>query len=131
MWSSGRNGTSDISLTRFSVYTIPYYAILSHNWGADAKEVTFEDLTNGTFATTKLSVTSIPKAAISGNRYIRVLCRESASSRCKLLLVDDGHVARRSHFPKKKKKIQLRNNDQTKLLIARYISGVASVVGNF
>ena len=27
---------------------IPPYAILSHTWGADAEEVTFEDLTNGT-----------------------------------------------------------------------------------
>ncbi len=27
---------------------IPPYAILSHTWGADADEVTFEDLTNGT-----------------------------------------------------------------------------------
>ena len=28
--------------------TIPPYAILSHTWGADSTEVTFEDLTNGT-----------------------------------------------------------------------------------
>jgi len=28
--------------------TIPPYAILSHTWGADTEEVTFEDLTNGT-----------------------------------------------------------------------------------
>ena len=28
--------------------TIPPYAILSHTWGADAEEVTFEDITNGT-----------------------------------------------------------------------------------
>ena len=28
--------------------TIHPYAILSHTWGADAEEVTFEDLTNGT-----------------------------------------------------------------------------------
>lgn len=28
--------------------TIPPYAILSHTWGADDEEVTFEDLTNGT-----------------------------------------------------------------------------------
>ncbi|KAF2187223.1 HET-domain-containing protein [Zopfia rhizophila CBS 207.26] len=27
--------------------TIPPYAILSHTWGADTEEVTFEDLTNG------------------------------------------------------------------------------------
>lgn len=27
---------------------VPPYAILSHTWGADAEEVTFEDLTNGT-----------------------------------------------------------------------------------
>ena len=28
--------------------TIPPYAILSHTWGANSTEVTFEDLTNGT-----------------------------------------------------------------------------------
>lgn len=28
--------------------TIPPYAILSHTWGADPDEVTFEDMTNGT-----------------------------------------------------------------------------------
>src|SRR6185295_7692950 len=27
---------------------IPPYAILSHTWGAEADEVTFDDLTNGT-----------------------------------------------------------------------------------
>ncbi|KAF2676051.1 hypothetical protein K458DRAFT_425005 [Lentithecium fluviatile CBS 122367] len=35
-------------LTQFPDDAIPPYAILSHTWGADAEEVTFEDLTNGT-----------------------------------------------------------------------------------
>ena len=42
--------TGELSFSRnfVSKDTIPPYAILSHTWGADAEEVTFEDLTNGT-----------------------------------------------------------------------------------
>jgi hypothetical protein len=41
--------TGNISLTRFDKSeTIPSYAILSHTWGTDAEEVTFEDLITGT-----------------------------------------------------------------------------------
>jgi len=42
--------TGEFSLTKDLIGddTIPPYAILSHTWGADADEVTFEDLTNGT-----------------------------------------------------------------------------------
>ncbi|RYP70100.1 hypothetical protein DL769_005077 [Monosporascus sp. CRB-8-3] len=45
-----RSNTGDFSLTKDLVgdETIPPYAILSHTWGGDAEEVTFEDLTNGT-----------------------------------------------------------------------------------
>jgi len=45
-----RGNTGEFSLTKDLVgdETIPPYAILSHTWGADAEEVTFEDLTNGT-----------------------------------------------------------------------------------
>jgi len=45
-----RSDTGEFSLTKDLVGddTIPPYAILSHTWGADADEVTFEDLTNGT-----------------------------------------------------------------------------------
>ncbi|ORY10967.1 HET-D protein [Clohesyomyces aquaticus] len=43
-----RSGTGDFSLTPFSDDAIPPYAILSHTWGADTEEVTFDDLTNGT-----------------------------------------------------------------------------------
>ena len=45
-----RSDTGKFSLTRDFVGddTIPPYAILSHTWGADAEEVTFDDLTNGT-----------------------------------------------------------------------------------
>ena len=45
-----RGNTSEFSLTKDLVGndTIPPYAILSHTWGADTEEVTFEDLTNGT-----------------------------------------------------------------------------------
>jgi hypothetical protein len=42
--------TGELSLTEDLVgdVTIPPYAILSHTWGADTDEVTFEDLVNGT-----------------------------------------------------------------------------------
>jgi hypothetical protein len=38
----------DFSLTKDFIHDIPPYAILSHTWGADTEEVTFEDLTDGT-----------------------------------------------------------------------------------
>ena len=45
-----RSNSGEFSLTEdfVSKDTIPPYAILSHTWGADTEEVTFEDLTNGT-----------------------------------------------------------------------------------
>ena len=44
-----RNQTGEISLTEdLADVALPAYAILSHTWGADAEEVTFDDLTNGT-----------------------------------------------------------------------------------
>jgi len=42
------NGEFSLTEDFVSKDTIPPYAILSHTWGADAEEVTFEDLTNGT-----------------------------------------------------------------------------------
>ncbi|KAF2189253.1 WD40 repeat-like protein [Zopfia rhizophila CBS 207.26] len=44
-----RSNTGEFRLTQDLVgdETIPPYAILSHTWGADDEEVTFEDLTNG------------------------------------------------------------------------------------
>jgi hypothetical protein len=40
----------NLSLTRYLIGedTIPPYAILSHTWGADTEEVTFQDLENDT-----------------------------------------------------------------------------------
>jgi len=43
-----RSVTDDFSLTPFPDEAAPRYAILSHTWGADTEEVTFDDLTNGT-----------------------------------------------------------------------------------
>jgi hypothetical protein len=45
-----RSNTGEFSLTKDWVgdESIPPYAILSHTWGADDEEVTFEDLKNGT-----------------------------------------------------------------------------------
>ncbi|KAF2136137.1 uncharacterized protein K452DRAFT_354069 [Aplosporella prunicola CBS 121167] len=43
------NSNGDLSLTMYRREdTIPHYAVLSHTWGTDAEEVTFEDLTYGT-----------------------------------------------------------------------------------
>lgn len=41
-----RNSTGELRLTRDYVDNIPEYAILSHTWGADTEEVTFQDLVN-------------------------------------------------------------------------------------
>lgn len=35
-------------LTEYSTGQVPEYAILSHTWGSEAEEVTFQDLVNGT-----------------------------------------------------------------------------------
>ena len=44
-----RNSAGKLCLTEdFVGDNIPRYAILSHTWGADAEEVTFQDLVNGT-----------------------------------------------------------------------------------
>jgi hypothetical protein len=45
-----RYSTDEFSLTKDLVGDdkIPPYTILSHTWGADIEEVTFEDLMNGT-----------------------------------------------------------------------------------
>ena len=40
--------TYDFSLTTFDRRNVPEYAILSHRWGADGDEVTFQDLEKGT-----------------------------------------------------------------------------------
>lgn len=43
------NSAGELSLTKdFVGNNIPQYAILSHTWGADTEEVTFQDLINGT-----------------------------------------------------------------------------------
>jgi hypothetical protein len=44
-----RNSAGELSLTKdFVGDNIPEYAILSHTWGADTEEVTFQDLINDT-----------------------------------------------------------------------------------
>ena len=44
-----QNRDGDFCLTRPLTGTeIPFYAILSHTWGADTEEVTFQDIVNGT-----------------------------------------------------------------------------------
>ena len=39
--------TDQISLTNFPVDNVPCYAILSHTWGTDGEELTFQDLKSG------------------------------------------------------------------------------------
>jgi hypothetical protein len=41
------NADGGFSLTSFTGNNIPSYAILSHTWGADDQELTFQDITNG------------------------------------------------------------------------------------
>jgi hypothetical protein len=41
------NADGGFSLTSFTGNNIPSYAILSHTWGADNQEFTFQDITNG------------------------------------------------------------------------------------
>src|SRR5271168_1747168 len=44
-----RNSAGQLSLTKDLVGdSIPEYAILSHTWGTDIEEVSFQDLMNGT-----------------------------------------------------------------------------------
>jgi hypothetical protein len=43
-----RQNDDEFTLTKDIIDNIPYYAILSHTWGADTEEVTFKDLTDGT-----------------------------------------------------------------------------------
>jgi hypothetical protein len=44
-----RNSAGQFSLTEDLIDdSIPKYTILSHTWGADIEEVTFEDMINGT-----------------------------------------------------------------------------------
>ena len=44
-----RNSAGELSLTKdFVGDNIPKYAILSHTWGADTEEITFQDLMDGT-----------------------------------------------------------------------------------
>ena len=41
------NNDGEVSLTKSLVDNVPPYAILSHTWGEDDEEVTFQDLTEG------------------------------------------------------------------------------------
>jgi len=43
-----RRSNGEVSLTDFFEDKIPPYAILSHRWGADGEEVTFQELMDGT-----------------------------------------------------------------------------------
>jgi hypothetical protein len=63
----------DVSLTKDLISKIPPYAILSHTWGDDDDEVTFEDLNDGS-GKTKLGYDKIQfcatRARIDGLQYV-------------------------------------------------------------
>ncbi|KAK4232822.1 NACHT domain-containing protein, partial [Achaetomium macrosporum] len=42
-----RNAAGEIRLTKFFVSNVPRYAILSHTWGTEEEEVSFQDLMDG------------------------------------------------------------------------------------
>jgi hypothetical protein len=42
------HNNGDFSLASYFSHDIPPYAVLSHTWGPEGDEVTFQDLTNGT-----------------------------------------------------------------------------------
>ena len=67
--------SGEFSLTKNLIDNIPPYAILSHTWGADEEEVTFQELTEGTGGS-KVGYRKIQfcgdQAAHDGLRYIWV-----------------------------------------------------------
>ncbi|KAF2666333.1 HET-domain-containing protein [Microthyrium microscopicum] len=67
--------TGRVSLTRNHINNIPPYAILSHTWGSDEDEVTFQELSTGT-GTHKVGFTKIrfcgQQAAKDGLQYFWV-----------------------------------------------------------
>ncbi|KAL9618011.1 MAG: hypothetical protein Q9160_007259 [Pyrenula sp. 1 TL-2023] len=80
-----RKDDGEFELVRFMGKDTPFYAVLSHTWGADEDEVTFKDLVNGT-AKTKAGYRKLlfceKKAASDGLRYfwIDTCCIDKSSS---------------------------------------------------
>jgi hypothetical protein len=61
-----RDSNGEFSLTKDLVNNLPAYAILSHTWGEDDQEVTFQDLTE--------------RSGKSKARYQKIrFCREQAA----------------------------------------------------
>ncbi len=61
------NGHGEFSLTRDLIEDIPPYAILSHTWGEDDEEATFQDLT-GEIGKSKTGYKKIQFCAEQGDR---------------------------------------------------------------
>jgi hypothetical protein len=79
------NGEDDLSLIQFPDNEIPPYAILSHTWGPDHEEVTFEDLegSSGNESSTRAKV----KAKVGYDKII--FCgRQAARDDLKYFWVD-------------------------------------------
>jgi hypothetical protein len=80
-----QTNSNDFSLTKYFIDDIPPYAILSHTWGVDGEEVTFEDLTEHT-CKNKAGYAKIrfcqQQAAIDGLQYfwIDTCCIDKSSS---------------------------------------------------
>ena len=81
-----QNRDGDFCLTRPLTGTkIPFYAILSHTWGEDTEEVTFQDIVNGT-GTDKTGYDKIRFCADAARRdgliyfWIDTCCIDKSSS---------------------------------------------------
>ena len=62
LYLDGDTNTGTWRLTRnFSDNELPFYAVLSHTWGADGDEVIFEDIQAGTRAFNDTSKTGFEK----------------------------------------------------------------------
>jgi hypothetical protein len=72
-----RNNAGEINLTKYIFGdNIPWYAILSHTWGADTEEVSFKDLIDGTDKS-KPGYDKIPE-----NKSDAMACNTSGSNTC-------------------------------------------------
>jgi len=95
LWRLGSRG--EVSLTKNFIEDTPRYAILSHTWGADDDEVTFNDLGNGS-GKSKASYAKIQfcgkQASKDGLQYFWVdtCCIDKANN------TEPGYIVRRSPF---------------------------------
>ena len=86
------DGTDEFSLVEFTGQNIPSYAVLSHTWGPDHEEVTFQDFIANNAYQSKVGYSKIrgcgAQAAVDGLRYFWVdtCCIDKSSSGILILL---------------------------------------------